>query len=77
MEKSKQKPLVKSKAIFNLILLKQKIKTADKMNADASEPKRFVHFTAIAVLFIKELIYCLMCDRILNIFHQPNSFAVQ
>jgi hypothetical protein len=51
MEKSKQKPFAKSKAIFNLIFPTEKIKTADKMNADASKPKRLVHFTAIAVLF--------------------------
>ncbi|MBK6275883.1 MAG: hypothetical protein IPF58_14880 [Saprospirales bacterium] len=76
MEKSKQKPLVKSKAIFNLIFLKQKIKTADKINANASKANASF-ILQLLLAFIKELIYCLMCDRILNIFHQPNSFAVQ
>jgi hypothetical protein len=36
MPKSNQKAFAKSKAIFNLIFLRKKIKTADKMNADAS-----------------------------------------
>ena len=53
MPKSKQKAFAKSKAIFNLFFPAEKIKTAAKMNADASLPKRFVHFTAIAVLFTK------------------------
>jgi hypothetical protein len=46
------------------------------MNADASLPKRFVHFTAIAGLFIKLINFVLWCDRISKIFHKTNSSAV-